>query len=116
MSTESILPAVAVPDLDPSHPVPSGGHVLDVREQHEWDAGHVADALHIPLGDLPARVKELPEAPLLVACRSGGRSGQAVMWLRQFGYDATNLSGGLKAWEAAGLPLVRDDGTPGVAW
>lgn len=87
-------------------PLPDDLVVLDVREPHEWAAGHVADALHIPLGDLPGRVGELdPQARTLVVCHLGGRSAQATAWLSQQGHDVVNLAGGMDAWQAAGRPL-----------
>jgi rhodanese-related sulfurtransferase len=91
--------------------------ILDVREQDEWDAGHAPGAVHIPLGDLPARLGELPDtdtATLAVACRGGGRSSRAVAWLSQQGFDVANLAGGMKAWEGAGKQLVADTGAPSV--
>ncbi len=91
--------------------------LLDVREQDEWDAGHAPSAVHIPLSDLPARLDELPDidaGTLAVVCRSGGRSGQAVAWLSQQGFDVANLDGGMKAWEAAGKPLAADAAAPSV--
>lgn len=98
-------------ELDPQQPVPAGSVLVDVREQDEWDAGHAPDAVHIPLAELPARVEELPEADeYLVVCRFGGRSAQATAWLTHAGFDATNLDGGMKAWESAGLPVVADGG------
>ncbi|GAA4428320.1 rhodanese-like domain-containing protein [Georgenia halophila] len=101
---------VAVSDLDADNPVPSGYVLLDVREQDEWDAGHAPDAVHIPMGELPARVEELPEEELLVVCRSGGRSSRSADWLNQAGFDAYNINGGMKDWARAGLPVTRDDG------
>ncbi|MCU1535829.1 MAG: Rhodanese-related sulfurtransferase [Humibacillus sp.] len=82
--------------------------VLDVREDDEWAAGHAPNAVHIPLAELPSRLGELPESDdtLPVVCRSGGRSGQAVTWLSQQGYDVTNVDGGMKAWHAAGKQLA----------
>ncbi len=90
------------------------GHALvDVREPHEWAAGHAPGAVHLPLGELhPDR---LPAAErLLCICRSGARSTRAVAALRNAGYDAVNVDGGMNAWHAYGLPVVRDDGHPGV--
>jgi rhodanese-related sulfurtransferase len=91
--------------------------VLDVREQDEWDAGHAPGAVHIPLGDLPARLDDLPDTDagtLAIACRGGGRSARAVAWLSQQGFDVANLDGGMKAWQAAGKPLAADSATPSV--
>lgn len=92
--------------------------ILDVREQDEWDLGHAPGALHTPLGDLPARLAELPATDagtLVVVCRSGGRSSRAVAWLAQQGLDVLNLAGGMIAWDAAGKPLVaKGDAAPRV--
>jgi rhodanese-related sulfurtransferase len=94
--------------------------ILDVREDDEWAAGHAPGAIHIPLGDLPSRLAELAEAgngagPVAVTCRGGGRSSRAVAWLTQQGYDVANLEGGMKAWHAAGKPMVAEgDQAPGV--
>jgi rhodanese-related sulfurtransferase len=86
--------------------------LLDVREHDEWAAGHAPDAVHIPLGDLPARLEELaklPEdQPLYVVCRTGGRSAQAAAWLNANGWDAVNVAGGMKSWHTEGRPLVSD--------
>jgi rhodanese-related sulfurtransferase len=87
---------------------------LDVREPHEWHHGHIADALHIPLGQLGARLHELPTGRQIVAvCRSGARSGSVTEPLRRLGFDVVNLSGGLLSWHAHGLPL--EPATGGVA-
>ena len=91
--------------------------ILDVREQDEWDAGHAPGAVHIPLGELPSRLGELPDTDaetLAIACRGGGRSSRAVAWLTQQGFDVANLDGGMKAWHGAGKPLVADAGAPSV--
>lgn len=89
-------------------------HLLDVREADEWQAGHIEGAQHIPLAELAARLAELPSGRDIVAvCRSGSRSAAAVRGLRQLGYTAENLDGGVTAWTRAGLPLVDDAGRPG---
>jgi len=87
--------------------------ILDVREPDEWAAGHAPGAIHIPLGDLPARIGELSgvgAGSMAVACRGGGRSSRAVAWLTEQGYDVVNLEGGMKAWQTAGKPMVADSG------
>jgi rhodanese-related sulfurtransferase len=89
--------------------------LLDVREDDEWEAGHIAGSVHIPMYELPTRLTEVPaDSPLVVVCKVGGRSAQVVAWLAQQGYDATNLDGGVLAWTAAKRPLVRADGSPGL--
>ena len=83
--------------------------VIDVREPHEWEAGHAAAAIHIPLGDLAARVGEVPtEAPVYVICAAGGRSLQGAAFLERHGLEAINVTGGMNAWQQAGLPTVQD--------
>ena len=89
-------------------------HLLDVREDDEWAAGHIDGAHHIPLGGLSARLGELPKGQTIVAvCRSGGRSEAAVRGLRKLGYEAENLEGGVSAWDRAKLPLVDASGGRG---
>ncbi|MFI6847190.1 rhodanese-like domain-containing protein [Kitasatospora sp. NPDC050467] len=90
--------------------VPADAALLDVREQDEWDAGHVDGALHIPMGQLVARIGELPDEKLYVLCRVGGRSAQVVQYLVQNGREAVNVDGGMYAWEGAGRPMVGSNG------
>ena len=84
-----------VPDLP--DPLPEALTVLDVREQVEWDHGHIDGAVHVPLHDLPSRLDLLP---VLV-----GRNGhqQAVAYLSALGHPAVNLAGGMVDWAQAGL-------------
>jgi rhodanese-related sulfurtransferase len=83
--------------------------VLDVREAFEWEAGHAAEAIHIPLGDLVERVGEVPrEAPVYVICAAGGRSLQGAAFLERNGLEAINVTGGMNAWQQAGLPTIQD--------
>jgi rhodanese-related sulfurtransferase len=89
-------------------------HLLDVREQDEWDAGHIEGAQHIPLGELGARLADVPKEQVVVAvCRSGARSDRAAKGLRSSGFQAENLDGGVTAWSRAGLALVAKGGGPG---
>jgi rhodanese-related sulfurtransferase len=91
--------------------------LVDVREPYEWAAGHIETALHIPMGELSLRQQELAQdRTILAVCRSGNRSGQVVAALRQAGYAAENLDGGMQAWAREGFPFVADgDGPPHVA-
>ncbi|MFC5730406.1 MULTISPECIES: rhodanese-like domain-containing protein [Nocardioides] len=96
-------------------PLPAGLVVLDVREVDEWAAGHIEGAVHIPLGELPARLGEFVEleAPqTLIVCKAGGRSARAVAYLAQQGYDVVNLADGMIGWERAGRAMVADTGQP----
>lgn len=87
--------------------------LLDVREDHEWAEGHAPGAAHVPLGRLdPAQVPR--DRPVLAVCRLGGRSEHAAQVLAASGVDVRNVDGGMQAWAAVGLPVVRDDGAPGV--
>ncbi len=84
--------------------------VVDVREPDEWAAGHAPNAVHIPLGELTSRLDEIPDGDTVpIVCRSGARSGRAVAWLTQQGFDVANLDGGMKAWAAQGKQIVGDD-------
>jgi phage shock protein E len=82
---------------------------LDVREQSEYDAGHIPGVKLIPLGQVPARLAEIPkDKTVVLTCRSGNRSGQAADFLRQQGYTKVhNMEGGIVAWQQAGLPIEK---------
>ena len=83
-----------------------GHRVIDVRERSEWEAGHVAGAVHLPLGEVRERIAELApdaDAPLLVHCEVGARSARAAQWLAELGYrDVVNLRAPIGGWSAAG--------------
>ncbi len=88
--------------------------LLDVREDDEWAAGHVEEATHIPMGQLNARIDEIPKDRTIVCvCRSGQRSQAVTDALNRAGYTAHNLEGGMHAWKAAGLDFVAEDGSEG---
>lgn len=89
--------------------------VLDVRYPNEWAAGHIEGALHIPGDDLAERLDELDRGrPVVTVCRSGGRSERAARFLREEGFDADNLDGGMQAWAEAGLAYRSSDGGDGT--
>jgi rhodanese-related sulfurtransferase len=88
--------------------------LLDVREPHEWQAGHTPRARHIPLSQLARRAGELPHGRAVVTvCRSGARSARAAALLARDGREVSNLTGGMHAWARAGLPVVAKGGGPG---
>jgi rhodanese-related sulfurtransferase len=100
----------AVPSVAATQ-VSAGAALLDVREDEEWQSGHIEGALHIPLAEIPQRLGEIPtDGELVVVCRMGARSARAVAWLAQNGVDAVNLDGGMSAWAEAGLPIVSETG------
>lgn len=85
--------------------------LVDVREDYERAAGHIADSLHMKLGELSARAEELPrERPIIFYCRIGARSQMAAQAFRAAGYDAYNMVGGLARWVAERRPLLPADG------
>lgn len=106
---------------------PSGFHasrgdavLIDVREPAEFDTGHIPGAINIPRGVLEFQVDAHPavanvsdpalshkERPLVVVCRTGGRSALSTVNLQRLGFaDVRSLAGGVNAWGEAGLPLV----------
>lgn len=87
-----------------------GAIVIDVREPSEYDAGHVPGAVHIPLGEVPERVAEIPgHEPVYLICALGGRSLRAAEHLAGLGHQVINVAGGTKAWIDAGHPTVSGD-------
>lgn len=83
--------------------------IVDVRELEEWMDGHIPGAVHIPLGALAFRTRELdPMRPVITVCRSGNRSLVALDVLRETGItNAKSLAGGMKDWQAADQPVER---------
>ena len=88
-----------------------GAQLLDVRADHEWEAGRIAGAKHLPLAELAERTEEIDkERPVVLYCRGGNRSTMAAAALAEAGYDASKLSEGIVGWAEEGLPLEPDDG------
>lgn len=85
-----------------------GAHVLDVREPHEYAAGHVPGARLVPLSTVPDVAHELPVGqPIYVICQSGSRSRVAAQHLARIGHDVRSVIGGTSSWISAGRPVVR---------
>lgn len=75
-------------------------HIIDVREASEVAEGKIPEAIHIPLGLLEFRLQDLDKAKeYIMVCRSGGRSGQASLFLEGQGFTVINMTGGMLAWE-----------------
>ena len=85
--------------------------VLDVRDESEWDEGHLAEAIHLPLATLASRLGDVPRGrPIVVHCQAGSRSAIAASVLTASGIpDVRNLTGGIAAWPG---PLVHGGGDP----
>jgi rhodanese-related sulfurtransferase len=89
--------------------------VVDVREPEEFMLGHLPGAINIPRGVLEFKIGTLPQAqtpataaPLLLYCRSGGRSALAAVQLQRLGYsNVVSMAGGFDAWSAEGRPADR---------
>jgi hydroxyacylglutathione hydrolase len=82
--------------------------LLDVRGRSEYAAGHIANSINIPLGELQSRLSEIPEGDLVVHCQGGTRSIIAASILQREGRSGvTNMDGGFAEWEKSGLPVER---------
>jgi hydroxyacylglutathione hydrolase len=86
-----------------------GRTIIDVRRTAEWDEGHVPGARHIYLGDLAARTEDLArDTPIALHCQGSTRASIAASVLQANGFtNVANLTGGYRAWTAAGLPVER---------
>jgi rhodanese-related sulfurtransferase len=86
--------------------------VIDVREDYERAAGHVAGTRHIALGQVAAEAESIdPERPVIFYCRSGSRSLMAAQAFRRAGFDAYSMAGGLVQWAGEGRALAPEGGT-----
>lgn len=81
-----------------------GWMILDVREDHEWEAGRIPGSTHIPMSDVVARLDEIEDRVICV-CAVGGRSARVTAYLNSQGRDAVNLDGGISAWASQGHPV-----------
>ena len=81
--------------------------ILDVREDFEVTEGMIPGALHIPMGELNSRLKEIDQSrPVIVVCRSGNRSARVADALNGAGYSADTMAGGMTAWHRSNLPVT----------
>jgi rhodanese-related sulfurtransferase len=104
----------SVDGADARELVHEGAVLLDVRESHEWNAGHAPQAAHLPLGRIAEAATKVHDGKrVVVVCRSGNRSRSATKSLLSMGYDAVNLSGGMHAWASAGGQVIDRSGRLG---
>jgi rhodanese-related sulfurtransferase len=85
--------------------------VIDVREPAEFAAGHITNAKNVPLAQIEERLPQVVKnkaLPVILVCATSPRAVRAQVLARKLGYDqAEALAGGLQAWRAAGLPVVK---------
>lgn len=92
---------VSLQDLEGA--IASGAHVIDVRELFEFEAGHVPNAHHIPLNEVPEALNRIPKGEQVwLVCKSGGRSMRACDYLEAQGLDVVSVAGGTDGWIASG--------------
>lgn len=99
-----MIPEIDVDEL--ADRLPSDASLIDVRQPDEYEQAHVPGAVLVPLDELPERVGDLPDGPLLVICRSGARSMKACEWLAPQGHDVANVAGGTLAWVDSGREVA----------
>ncbi len=86
--------------------------LVDVRAPYEHEAGRIAGARHVELAKLTEEARSFDsERPIVFYCRVGGRSAVASQAFRASGFQAFNMTGGLLAWDAQGLPLEPEGGS-----
>jgi rhodanese-related sulfurtransferase len=106
------VPFGRVPEIEPAalrerldrKPLPQ---LVDVRTHAEFARGHVRGAVNVPMTELPSRLDALgldPKRPVVAICLTAHRSIPAVRLLRERGFEAVQLAGGMLAWRAAKLP------------
>jgi rhodanese-related sulfurtransferase len=102
-SSQVTVPMIEVRDLQTLMKKKTYFLLVDVRQPEEFNQGHIEGAVLMPLSNLPNSYRQIPRGiKLVVYCRTGHRSAQAVSFLRAQGYDkAVSLSGGYTAWSSA---------------
>ena len=107
VDASAVKPDATIPQIDAAAARTADATIVDVRSANEWTHGHIPGALHIPLGYLADRAGEIPSSkPVVVQCQSGSRSSIAASVLERLGVsNVRNLTGGITAWAAAGLPI-----------
>jgi len=87
-----------------------GAIFVDIRDKKDFSAGHIANAVNIPYSTLASRMSELDkykDKPLILVCKSGQTVNLAGKTLREKGFNAVRMSGGMMEWNNQNLPVVR---------
>src|SRR4026208_2382335 len=104
---QTAIREISPPEAEQRHA--AGATLIDVREQVEWDAGHIPGAPLTPLGQLDQAIAAAvpdKDTEIILQCRSGARSGRGTAQLMALGYtNVVNLTGGILQWEADSLPI-----------
>lgn len=102
---QTISPMLTVTKLNTGNPI-----IVDVREVGEYKKGHIADAIHIPMGSLESQIKKIElykQDDVIVVCHTGMRSATACSNLKKQGFENVFLmTGGMQSWEENKLPVV----------
>ena len=106
---EITLPELTIPALRAALAAPNPPQLLDVRELYEWRQVRIPGDLHIPMNSVPDRLDELNRSrPVVVFCAHGSRSFGVTYFLREQGFAASNLTGGITQWHIQGGPIEQD--------
>jgi glyoxylase-like metal-dependent hydrolase (beta-lactamase superfamily II)/rhodanese-related sulfurtransferase len=110
LTTDHDVPEISIDEVEPR---PADAVLLDVREPHEYAAGHIPGAINLPQADLATRLDELPrDRKLLVVCQAGMRSKRAAQFLAQLGFeDVISVRGGTGEWIDGGRPVAYGEAT-----
>jgi hydroxyacylglutathione hydrolase len=114
---EARVPQITVHDLATMRDEQPDLLVLDVREASEWDDGHIAGAVNVPMSQAIERLKEIPaDRPKAVLCAGGLRSSSVISALLRAGISGChNVAGGMREWSKAGYSTVKPGGSQGGA-
>lgn len=109
MNDDKNVPEIDV--LEAQQRIEAGAVLVDVREPNEYEDSHIPGSRLEPLSTFTEGYKNLPKnQPLIMQCRSGARSERAAKYLLEQGYtDVVNLTGGILAWQEAGLEVKKED-------
>lgn len=106
-----VRPGAKITQLDATKLINKGKvTIIDVRDLSEFRSGHLRNAIHVPLADLPSRMSKLEKfksQPVILVCKNGTRASTAITQLKQAGFkEVYNLEGGIDAWQQKGMPTT----------